>query len=227
MTSNLDEMYDEMLRGEFRSRGKHAAPDTAEPPAARRRGRTPCTSPRRTLRFTTSSRCRRRRRLLPWRRPRRARGRGGSRATATPPWWGPVGWPAPRWAPFSAASVAPSPSARRRPTRWRRRPHRTNRPPPPSRRRTARDRRAAPPRLTTAALSSLSGSLTQGVAPLQWLTSQTGSVPATLADLSSAGTSAGSGSGAGAGRVRDRDSAQESAARPRRPTSGSAASSAV
>ncbi len=53
--------------------------------------------------------------------------------------------------------------------------------------------------LTTAALSSLSGSLTQSAAPLQWLTSQTGSLPATLADLSSAGTSAGSGSGAGDG----------------------------
>src|SRR5271168_1373345 len=30
MTSNLDEMYDEMLQGEFRSRGKHAAPDTEQ-----------------------------------------------------------------------------------------------------------------------------------------------------------------------------------------------------
>ena len=43
MTSSLDEMYDEMLRGEFSSRGKHAAPDTGpalveEPRPAGRHG---------------------------------------------------------------------------------------------------------------------------------------------------------------------------------------------
>ena len=44
----------------------------------------------------------------------------------------------------------------------------------------------------TAALTSLSGSLTQNAAPLQWLTAQSGSLPettaATLADLPGAGT---------------------------------------
>ena len=57
MTSNLDEMYDEMLRGEFGSRGKHAAPDTATASGCAAPARTACTSPRRTRRFTTSSRC--------------------------------------------------------------------------------------------------------------------------------------------------------------------------
>jgi hypothetical protein len=43
MTSSLDEMYDEMLRGEFSSRGKHAARDTGtllpeEPRPSGRRG---------------------------------------------------------------------------------------------------------------------------------------------------------------------------------------------
>ena len=49
-----------------------------------------------THRSTTNSTVRSRRR--PSRRHlRRARVRGGSRATATPQWWGPVDWPAPRW----------------------------------------------------------------------------------------------------------------------------------
>ena len=33
MTASLDEMYDEMLRGEFTSRGRHAAPDAEPAPA--------------------------------------------------------------------------------------------------------------------------------------------------------------------------------------------------
>jgi hypothetical protein len=61
----------------------------------------------------------------------------------------------------------------------------------------------------TASLTSLSGALTQGIAPLQWLTDGTGtlsgtSVQGTLADLPGAGTSGtgtrtGSGSGSGVG----------------------------
>ena len=97
---SLDEMYDEMLRAEFSSAGQarrgrhgdavsscatHAAQREAHADSRRVRGAGAPAAPE---------------------APRRARGRGGSRATATPPWWGPAGWPAPRWAPFSAASVA-------------------------------------------------------------------------------------------------------------------------
>ena len=75
MTASLDEMYDEMLRGEFSSRGKHAAADgDSRRRPRRRRG----TRPRRhvaasTRRSTTSSKCRRCRRPP---RQRRAEGEG-------------------------------------------------------------------------------------------------------------------------------------------------------
>ena len=76
----------------------------------------------------------------------------------------------------------------------------------------------------TAVLTSLSGSLTQNAAPLQWLTSQSGSLPesttATLADLPGGGTT---GTGSGDGRRRRRRGDRIRAA-PSRPTSGSAAS---
>ena len=88
--------------------------------------RTRDTAALRTRRSMTNSN-RTRRRWPPSRRPRRARGRGGSRATATPPWWGPEVWPVPRSAPSSAASVATSPSTPQRRTPWPR--HLTGQPP--------------------------------------------------------------------------------------------------
>ena len=155
----------------------------------------------------------------------------GSRATATPPWWEPEDWPVPRSVPSSAASAAPSPCIPRRRTPWLRRPHRTR--PLAAAANQANeavvDGGTARSAETAASFSSLAGPLTQGIAPLHWLTAGTGSPPlpplaATLADVAG-GTSA-SGGGAGGGgselvpdRVRP--------ARPRRPTPAWAASSAA
>ena len=198
MTSNLDEMYDEMLRGEFRSRGKHAAPDTAKPSAAPPRPHArhvaaadapihdefEVPAPPATAAVETSAESEGPRGLARYRNAAMV-GAGGLACAAVGALLGGLGGAftiSPAAAHPLASVAAPDQSAG-----------------------------AAEPAadgagstsgtagLTTAVLSSLSGSLTQGVAPLQWLTSQTGSVPATLADLSGAGTSAGSGAGAGAG----------------------------
>ena len=201
MTSNLDEMYDEMLRGEFRSRGKHAAPDTAAaagcagPPArhARRRGGRSASQRVRGAGGAAVA-------PLPWRRHAESEGprglaryrnaamvgAGGLACAAVGAFLGGLGGAftiSPAAAHPLASATTPDQSA------------------------AAAAEQAADgagstsgtAALTTAALSSLSGSLTQGASPLQWLTSQTGSVPATLDDLSSAGTSTGSGSAAGDG----------------------------
>ncbi len=84
--------------GQSSARGASTPLPTPGRCSRRRPVRTGGTSPRWTQRSTTSSTrwCRRPSRS----RLRRARGRGASRATATPPWWGPVGWPAPRSGAF-------------------------------------------------------------------------------------------------------------------------------
>src|SRR5580704_15222120 len=178
MTSNLDEMYDEMLRGEFRSRGKHAAPDSAEPSAAAPpphamhvaaadaplhnefevQAAPPAAAamesegPRGLARYRNAVMV----------------GAGGLACATVGAFLGGLG------GAFTISPAAAHPLASA----------------------TTPDQSAAAAEqaadgagstsgtaaLTTAALSSLSGSLTQGVAPLQWLTSQSGSVPATLAD---------------------------------------------
>ena len=199
MTSNLDEMYDEMLRGEFRSRGKHAAPDTAEPPAAPARphgmhvaaadapihNEFEVPAPPSPAAVETAAESEGPRGLARYRNAAMV-GAGGLACAAVGAFLGGLGGAftiSPAAAHPLASATTPDQSA------------------------AAAAEQAADgagstsgtAALTTAALSSLSGSLTQGAAPLQWLTSQTGSVPATLADLSSAGTSTGSGSAAGDG----------------------------
>ena len=202
MTASLDEMYEEVLRGEFSSRGKHAAAGAAPAPVppltedAPARGAIWRLSTRRS---TTNSMCRRRRRLpkqvlaegegprgLARYRNAAMVGAGGLACAAVGAFLGGLG------GYFTIAPAAAHPLASS----------------------VTQDGIAVCQRydggaattsgtqaVVAAALTSLSGSLTQNALPLQWLTSQSGSLPettaATLADLPGGGTT-GAGSGDGA-----------------------------
>ncbi len=214
MTSSLDEMYDEMLRGEFSSRGKHAAPDTGpalveEPRPAGRHGlhaapeaplhaefeihevqvrevQVRDETPPPAAAEGTSAESEGPRGLARYRNAAMV-GAGGLACAAVGAFLGGLG------GAFTISPAAAHPLASS----------------------TAEDPLTAAAAageaqdmagstdgtaaVTTAVLSSLSGSLTQAAAPLQWLTSADGSMPAPVADLADVTTTSGSGGDAGAG----------------------------
>jgi hypothetical protein len=197
MTASLDEMYDEMLRGEFRTRGKHAAADAgpvlaeevrayvalsmdgadapihdefeAQPPAAVAEAPAEGEGPRGLARYRNAAMV----------------GAGGLACAAVGAFLGGLG------GYFTIAPAAAHPLASSVTTDQS----------PADTANAANDGGAttsSTEAVVTAALTSLSGSLTQNAAPLQWLTAQSGSLPetaaATLTDLPGAGTP-GTGSG--------------------------------
>jgi hypothetical protein len=204
MTASLDEVYEEMLRGEFSSRGKHAAAEAAPAPVrglaedASAHGvhlaaadapihdefevQAPPAAAGEELAESEGPRG-----LARYRNAAMV-GAGGLACAAVGAFLGGLGGYftiAPAAAHPLASSVSPdgTPSA-----------NGTN----------GGAATSGTEAVVTAVLTSLSGSLTQNAAPLQWLTSQSGSLPestaATFTDLPGGGTTGGgSGDDAGAG----------------------------
>ncbi len=198
MTANLNDMYDEVLRGEFSSRGKHAAPEAgptlreaarphglhmavadapihdefeAKPlPAAVEEAPVEGEGPRGFARYRNAVMV----------------GAGGLACAAAGAFLGGLGGyftVNPAAAHSLASSVSPEQSAAGGANQ-------------------GAASASGTEAVVTAALTALSGSLTQNAAPLQWLTAQSGTPGATtgtLADLSGAGSGSDTGAGASAG----------------------------
>jgi hypothetical protein len=177
MTASLDETYEEMLRGEFSSRGKHVAVDAPiheefdaqAPPAAAEEVLAEGEGPTGLARYRNAAMV----------------GAGGLACAAVGAFLGGLG------GSFTIAPAAAHPLASS-----------VSQDGTPSANGTSGGAdTGGTEAVVTAVLTSLSGSLTQNAAPLQWLMSQSGSVPestpATLTDLPGGGTT-GTGSGDGA-----------------------------